>query len=269
MLLFSFLLASTSAGQRLQPIDTSVTQEQLFQLLQRLPDRQTVLPENFQERAVQDFERAMQRFLNLLEESQVEDATRRELRRAVQELLRASQQFHGQAPRSEAVNQRPQPSDRGTRPAEPPQPAFNPVRQPALSERSPFPVPRNVEPLNTEREKAYIELARQYFYVFASTPPEPPVTIRSLAEQMATAASKSADASALENGGEVEAEKPMDSKEEWTRKREEILKNFVECVRKISSPAQITLISELIRSSHSNEELKLLEGLLDEVSVAH
>jgi hypothetical protein len=29
---------------------------------------------------------------------------------------------------------------------------------------------RTVIPLNAEREKAYIELARQYFYVFSTTP---------------------------------------------------------------------------------------------------
>jgi len=119
---------------------------------------------------------------------------------------------------------------------------------------------RNPEPLTAEREKAYIALARQYFFVFTSTPVEPPVTLRSLAEQMTVAV----PTPAAENGDD-EAEEVIDPKEEWTQKREEILENFLECIKKISPAAQIALITELIRSSHTNEELKLLEGLLDEV----
>ena len=124
------------------------------------------------------------------------------------------------------------------------------------------PAARNPDPLTAEREKAYIELARQYFFVFTSTPVEPPITLRSLAEQMTAAIPLPA---AEENGDEEEAEEKIDPKEEWTQKREEILENFVDCIRKISPAAQIALITELIRSSHTNEELKLLEGLLDEV----
>jgi len=96
--------------------------------------------------------------------------------------------------------------------------------------------------LDAEREKAYIELARQYFYVFATTP-----------------VANKTDEEANEEGN-VASEPVKDQ-------RAEILDNFTACMRKISPAAQIALIQELIRSSHTNEELKLLEGLLDEVCV--
>ena len=96
--------------------------------------------------------------------------------------------------------------------------------------------------LIAEKEKAYIELARQYFYVFATTP------IVNKTDEEANEA------------GNVASEPVKDQ-------RAEILDNFTACMKKISPVAQIALIQELIRSSHTNEELKLLEGLLDEVCV--
>ena len=98
------------------------------------------------------------------------------------------------------------------------------------------------ESLNTEREKAYTDLARQYFYVFTTSPIEIP---------------------AVKESGEEAHEEIVPAKS----KREEILDNFTACMKKISPAAQMNLIQELIRSSHTNEELKLLEGLLDEVCV--
>ena len=98
------------------------------------------------------------------------------------------------------------------------------------------------ESLNTEREKAYVQLARQYFYVFTTSPVEVPTV--------------------SESGEEARVEiVPAKSK------RDEILDSFTACMKKISPAAQINLIQELIHSSHTNEELKLLEGLLDEVCV--
>jgi hypothetical protein len=105
---------------------------------------------------------------------------------------------------------------------------------------------RTVIPLNAEREKAYIELARQYFYVFSTTPAVVPAVKRTpFSSEAIVVASEEAE--------------PTNSK------REEILDNFTACMKKISPAAQITLIQELIRSAHTNEELKLLEGLLDDV----
>jgi hypothetical protein len=101
-------------------------------------------------------------------------------------------------------------------------------------------------PLNAEREKAYIELARQYFYVFATTPVEVP------------AVKDTASAGEKETSKETVPTK---------NKREEILDNFMACMKKISPAAQISLIQELIRSSLTNDELKLLEDLLDDVCV--
>jgi len=103
------------------------------------------------------------------------------------------------------------------------------------------------KPLHAEREKAYIELARQYFYVFATTPVEVPQKTP-------------ATASAREEGKEA-SEEAVPNKS----KRDEIFDNFAACMKKISPAAQIDLIQELIRSAHTNEELKLLEDLLDEI----
>ena len=145
--------------------------------------------------------------------------------------------------------------------------------------QSPVPVNTQRNPLNAalnaEREKAYIDLARQYFYAFIDTPVEvlaatPPVTASSrlfspdsaidpVTGLPVTGLPVEAVNDTLEAAVEVEVE------EKGKSEREEILENFVECVKKISPAAQIVLISELIRTAHTNEELKLLEGLLDEV----
>jgi hypothetical protein len=48
-------------------------------------------------------------------------------------------------------------------------------------------------------------------------------------------------------------------------KRAEALENFIACVQKISPASQISLIGELVQSANTSKELKLLEGLLDNV----
>jgi hypothetical protein len=102
--------------------------------------------------------------------------------------------------------------------------------------------------LHAEREKTYIELARQYFYVFAMTPVEVPAKTH-------TASTASAGEEGRETGEEAVPNKS---------KREGIFDNFTACMKKISPAAQMNLIQELIRSATTNEELKLLEDLLDE-----
>ena len=227
-------------------------------------ERRAVNPDNSpspQEQARLDFQQAMQRVQHVLEEAQIDPPIRQELTRALQYLMIAAQRFHRTVAASNPLS--PEPTPQPPSPPSRERPAldtFDPAIGRQAAQPQPAGFPRNTNQLTAEREKAYIELARQYFYVFSSTPPEPPVTLRSLTEQMAAA-----PIPYTENGETAEIEAPLDPKEEWTRKREEILENFVECVQKISPAARISLITELIRSAHTNEELKLLEDLLDEM----
>lgn len=114
-------------------------------------------------------------------------------------------------------------------------------------------------PLNADREKAYIELARQYFYVYATTMDPVPVVKSPLPPAAPPPSDETAPA-------EIALAEEENAKEPEPSEREKVLANFVECMKKISPAAQIALINELIRSAHSNDELKLLEGLLDEVT---
>jgi len=133
-------------------------------------------------------------------------------------------------------------------------------------------------PLAAEVEKAYIDLARQYFYLYIGTPDKATVTLPVMAgsnpivihqEPREIVEMVEVDGSIIERRRQVvlEFQEPVEVVEEEPVKseREEILENFVECIKKISPAARITLISELIRTAHGNEELKMLEGLLDEV----
>ena len=118
-----------------------------------------------------------------------------------------------------------------------------------------LPTPSSRNPMNAEVEKVYIDLARQYFFVFtaipAVAPPVPPTRAGTLPSAL------------------VAEETVMATAEEAKRnEREEAIDNFVECFKKISLTARIILLSELIRMTHTSEELKLLEGLLDEVSTS-
>lgn len=97
--------------------------------------------------------------------------------------------------------------------------------------------PESRNPLQTAIEQAYVELARQYFFVFVRTSVEFPVM--------------------PEEGQEIT--------EISEGERGEIFENFARCMKKISPESQIILINELIRSVRANEELKLLERLLDEI----
>ena len=134
-------------------------------------------------------------------------------------------------------------------------------------------------PLAAEVEKAYIDLARQYFYLYIGTPDKAAVTLPVLAGSNPIAMTQAQVPREIvemveENGFIIERRRlivdgiivPLEVVEEQGKsEREEILENFVECIKKISPAARITLISELIRTAHGNEELKMLEGLLDEV----
>ena len=137
----------------------------------------------------------------------------------------------------------------------------------------PAPAARN--PLNAEKEKIYIELARQYFYVFTGTPEEVvrvvqlgrplPIDVRTLvqAEESTPIQEVNEDAQAMPVASPLVADDAV--AEEKKSEREQVLENFMDCIKKISPAAQLSLIRELVQISHTNEELKLLEGLLDEV----
>ena len=186
-------------------------------------------PESEHQRAVQTLQRIAQ------EAQRTGNPLARELQNAMQELQRATRTALTQTP--------------------PPAP---PVVRTSLNAA-----------LNAERERAYIELARQYFFVFASTP----VAVSDPSQAAANEFVVTRNVIDInEEGEEVERviqEVVMvpeeDESEPEKSDREKILDNFVECVKKISPAAQITLLSELIRSAHTNDELKLLESLLDTV----
>ena len=133
-------------------------------------------------------------------------------------------------------------------------------------------------PLATEVEKAYIDLARQYFYLYIGTsdkvvtPPvmagSNPIAISQVPREITEIVEENGilfERSRLVVEEVAVAVEEEVVEEKGKSEKEEILDNFVECIKKISPAAQITLISELIRTSHMNEELKLLEGLLDDV----
>ena len=189
----------------------------------------------------QELQRTMQNLQRIVQEAQrTGNPYARELQNAVQELQRAARTVLAQTP--------------------PPPP--NVVRTPLNA------------PLNAEREKAYIELARQYFYVFANTPVEVPVVPEAAPAQKEQSPAVDGPAEdedeavaaldEVKTPGAVVAEEEESEPEK--SEREKVLENFVECVKKISPAAQITLLTELIRVARTNDEFKLLEGLLDTVT---
>ena len=186
-----------------------------------------------------------------------------ELRNALQELARLAQQARSTnnplAQELQNAVQRVQRAAGTTLSA-------NPVAPPAI------PVANNARnPLNAEREKAYIELARQYFYVLMNTPVDVPATTPAKREFLSAAPLVPAEnvefVMVTEEVEEFVGMIPILATAEETAKseREEILENFLECMKKISPASQISLIRELIGSAYTKEDLKLLEGLLDEV----
>jgi len=228
-------------------------------------------PFNPQEQARHDFQRTVQTLQRLSQRLQQatppDDPLAREFQFAIAELQVAAQ-------RLQRTTATPQP--------------------PAARQVAPPPTPTTQ--MEIARELAYIALARQYFFVLSSTPVEPPLTLRSMAmaglqqqaQQQQTQQQQAQPSTPLqpsrrvimivgEDGREfvevidevVEAEtigtEATCEVEEWAQRRAEMRDNFVECIQKISPMARITLISELIRSSHTSEELRLLEGLLDDI----
>ena len=218
-----------------------------------------------QEQAWQDFQRTvhiLQGLSQRLQRTSPYDPLVREFQRAIGEL--------------QAVGQRLQRTAAVTPP-------------PPFAVRRVAPPPAPTTQMEIAREQAYIALARQYFFVLSSTPVEPPVTLRSMAmaglQQQAQQQQVQQQAQPPtplqpsmgemrvigEDGREfvvidgAAATETISEAEEWAQRRGEMRDNFVECIQKISPMARITLISELIRSSHTSEELRLLEGLLDDI----
>ena len=224
-----------------------------------------------QEQAWQDFQRTvhiLQGLSQRLQRTSPYDPLVREFQRAIGEL--------------QAVGQRLQRTAAVTPP-------------PPFAVRRVAPPPAPTTQMEIAREQAYIALARQYFFVLSSTPVEPPVTLRSMAmaglQQQAQQQQVQQQAQpptplqpsrrvvmvvgedgrefleVIDEVIETETISPETTceVEEWALRRAEMRGNFVECIQKISPMARITLISELIRSSHTSEELRLLEGLLDDI----
>ena len=217
-------------------------------------------PFNPQEQVRQDFQRTVQTLQGLSQRLQrvtpPDDPLAREFQFAIAELQVAAQRLQRTA------------------------------ATPPVAVRRVAPPPAPTTQMEIAREQAYIALARQYFFVLSSTPAEPPLTLRSMAvaglQQQAQQPAPSPPSMRImrvvgEDGREfvevidevVETEtistETVSEAEEWAQKRAEMRGNFVECIQKISPMARITLISELIRSSHTSEELRLLEALLDDV----